>query len=100
MSKKLRLLSFVMMILVLVVSLPTYAFATAIDNTDDTEEIKINYESEVIEEKESLRDENIKHYLLSDGTTKAVVYPTPVHYLNDSGEWADIDNTLSLISNE
>ena len=75
MSKKLRLLSFVMMILILVVSLPMYAFATGIDNTDDTEEIKIDYETEVIEEKESLRDENIKHYLLSDGTTKAVVYP-------------------------
>ena len=88
------------MILILVVSLPTYAFATGIDAADETEEIKIDYETEVIEEKESLRDENIKHYLLSDGTTKAVVYSSPVHYLNENGEWTDIDNTLSLISNE
>lgn len=46
----------------------------------------------MIEEKESLRDENIKHYLLSDGTTKAVVYPSSVHYLDENGEWADIGN--------
>jgi len=100
MKKSFRLLSFVMMILVLVVSLPMYAFAMGIDTVDETEEIKIDYEAEVIEEKESLRDENIKHYLLSDGTTKAVVYSSPVHYLDKNGEWADIDNTLSLISNE
>ena len=100
MSKKTRLISFVMMILMLIVSLPMYAFATGIDTTEEAEDIKINYEAEVIEEKESLRDENIKHYLLSDGTTKAVVYSSPVHYLNENGEWADIDNTLSLISNE
>ena len=100
MKKSFRLLSFVMMILILVVSLPIYAFASGIDVADNAEEIKIDYEIEVIEEKESLRDENIKHYLLSDGTTKAVVYPSPVHYLNENGEWTNIDNTLSLISNE
>ncbi|MBQ8393462.1 MAG: RHS repeat protein [Clostridia bacterium] len=102
MKKRLRaILSFVMMVLIFILSLPIYAFATGIEDAVElAEEIKIDYEAEVLEEKEELREENIKHYLLSDGTTKAVVYPTPVHYLNENGEWIDIDNTLSLLSNE
>ncbi|MBQ9744288.1 MAG: DNRLRE domain-containing protein [Clostridia bacterium] len=102
MKKRLRaILSFVMMVLIFILSLPIYAFANGVEDAVElAEEIKIDYEAEVLDEKEELREENIKHYLLSDGTTKAVVYPVPVHYLNENGEWTDIDNTLSLISNE
>ena len=47
----------------------------------------------VIEEMLSLREQNTKHFYLSDGTYSAVVYDTPVHY--QSGEdWIEIDNTL------
>ena len=41
------------------------------------------------------REENVKHFKLSDGTVTAVMYETPVHYLDSDGEWQDIDNTLA-----
>ena len=103
MSKKLRLLSFVMTVLILVVSLPVYAFAEAIENmvsdTIEGEDILLTYSNDVISEREELREENVKHFLLSDGTSRAVVYEGPVHYL-DNGAWRDIDNTLSLLGGE
>ena len=44
------------------------------------------------------RTENTKHYRHKDGTYTAAVYSEPVHYLNSTGEWQDIDNTLALNS--
>ncbi len=43
----------------------------------------------------SLREENVKHFQLSDGTYQAVVYGEPVHRLNSDGEWEEIDNSLT-----
>lgn len=44
---------------------------------------------------ESLRDENTKHFRLSDGTYQAVEYGDSVHRMNSNGEWEEIDNSLS-----
>lgn len=41
------------------------------------------------------REENAKHFRMSDGSYIVAQYNTPVHYLNKNGEWADIDNTIS-----
>lgn len=46
----------------------------------------------------SLRDENVKHFQLADGTYQAVVYGEPVHRLNSNGEWEEIDNSLTEAS--
>lgn len=46
----------------------------------------------------SLRNENTKHFHLSDGTYQAVVYGEPVHRLNDDGEWEEIDNALASVN--
>ena len=51
-------------------------------------------EAEVLGEDESLRTLTGKHYLLSDGSYIAVDYGEPVHFVNDEGTFADIDNTL------
>ena len=48
MKKSIRLLSFVMMILILVVSLPMYAFAMGIDT--EAEEITVDNDEETIRE--------------------------------------------------
>lgn len=40
------------------------------------------------------RLQDTKHFLFSDGSIKAYVYPLPVHYMDENGEWKDIDNTL------
>lgn len=52
----------------------------------------------MVYEIKSLREENVKHFKLEDGTYQAVVYGQPVHRLNSDGEWEDIDNHLSIIS--
>ena len=53
---------------------------------------------EILFEETSLREENVKHFRMSDGTFVAVVYDTPVHYLDDAGQWKEYDNTLHTVS--
>lgn len=52
----------------------------------------------IVEEVEESRSENTKHFRHADGSFTAAVYSEPVHYLNSSGEWQDIDNSLALNS--
>ena len=42
-----------------------------------------------------LRTETTKHFDMGDGTYQAVTYSHPVHRKDASGQWQDIDNTLS-----
>ncbi len=51
-------------------------------------------EATVIGEDESLRTADTKHFIMSDGTRKAVIYGNAVHY-EENGKWEEIDNTLS-----
>lgn len=103
-----KLFAFIMALLMLLVSLPVSAFASAIStNSNYDTSTNINAESEtvkkdviVLEEDETLRDENTKHFKLSDGTTKAVVYSQAVHYKDADGKWVDIDNALTLNGSE
>ena len=48
------------------------------------------------EEMTDLREENVKHFQLPDGSTQAVVYPGAVHRKDRNGNWQDIDNRLYL----
>ena len=103
-----KTLAFVMAMLILAVSLPVSIFADLIsedlnnvqrDNTvtnTGTESNSTATDVFVLEEDESLRGRNIKHFKLSDGTSKAVVYSQPVHYKDTDGNWVDIDNALNL----
>ena len=50
-------------------------------------------EAEIISELTEKRDETTKYFAMSDGTTKACLYPQNIHYLED-GEYKEIDNTL------
>ena len=49
----------------------------------------------VLYEVADLREEGVKHFHLEDGSYVAAQYAYPVHYLDDSGEWQDIDNSLT-----
>ena len=51
--------------------------------------------AEILSEIPELREANVKHFLLDDGTYMAAMYDKPVHY-DENGEWKDIDNTLQL----
>ena len=48
-----------------------------------------------IVELESRREENVKHFILPDGSIEAVIYGNAVHRKNADGNWKDIDNNLS-----
>lgn len=52
-------------------------------------------EPEIISEITEKREENVKHFLLSDGSFMVAKYNNPVHYQNNDGIWIDIDNTMS-----
>ena len=43
-----------------------------------------------------LREENVKHFRLPDGSFVAAQYESAVHYRDTLGAWQDIDNTLAL----
>lgn len=49
-----------------------------------------------------MREENVKHFRLPDGSMIAAQYDTAVHYRDESGTWQNIDNTLSydILSHE
>ena len=49
----------------------------------------------VLYEVADLREEGVKHFHLEDGSYVAAQYAYPVHYLDDSGKWQDIDNSLA-----
>lgn len=96
-------LSFVMFLSVFSAANP--AIAAEIQNTEATETNVVDAENEqtdveasekepeIIGEDEARRDETTKHFIMSDGSRKAVKYSQPVHY-RENGKWVDIDNTL------
>ena len=54
----------------------------------------------IISEDVSKRTETEKHFRMSDGTYTAATYNYPVHYRDESGEWADIDNSLVSVNED
>ncbi|QAA33773.1 hypothetical protein [Clostridium manihotivorum] len=60
------------------------------NNTEGQEKPETNIISEITDK----REKNVKYFLKEDKTYQAVVYPVPVHYL-ENGKWKDINNNLS-----
>ena len=42
----------------------------------------------------SLREENVKHFDMGDGTYQAIAYSHPVHKLDSEGNWQNIDFSM------
>lgn len=107
-SRKLtiKLVAFLMALMMTILTLPIHIFASTMDDTTDSTETDTEStqndiaEVYVLKEDIALREENVKHFKLSDGTVKAVSYASPVHYLDENGNWIDIDNALTLSGNE
>lgn len=51
-------------------------------------------EPEILYEITELREEDSKSFMLSDGNIQLARYDTAIHFLDENGEWQDIDNTL------
>ena len=88
-----RLLSIILVFALLIQMMPMQSFAAT---TEDPMETVADQQPEisVLGEVEALREEDTKHFRLSDGSFVAVAYGTPVHYQDESGGWQDINNSL------
>ena len=90
-----KLLSLFLVLAMLVQMMPVMSFADDDDLPSFSETAPESAVVTVLGEVEELREENIKHFRLSDGTFVAVDYGMAVHYEDSEGSWQDIDNTIS-----
>ena len=86
-----RVISAMLLLAMVICLLPTNVIALPQETAEATAQLNSGF-SEVT----SLREENVKHFSLGNGTYQAVVYGHPVHYQDENGVWQDIDNTLTL----
>lgn len=104
-----KLLSMLLTLALLLQLLPASIFATERDGDALTEAERLLIDegsfvaadetpAEILFEEVALREENVKHFRMSDGSYRAVVYDTPVHYLDEDGQWQEYDNTLLAVS--
>ena len=54
--------------------------------------------AQILFEEEGLREADVKHYRMSDGSFHAVQFEEPVHYLDEDGTWQEINNLLTPIT--
>lgn len=80
-KKSRKILALILSVMLIVSTIPTSVLAT------DTS-------TELITEEIALREENVKHFKMPDGSYTAVVYSEPVHRIDSNGEWQDIDNRM------
>ena len=87
-----RVLSLLLAATLLIQMLPVQTFAVQDDSADIAEQAEATAPVTILNEEISLRGEAEKHFRLSDGSFLAVTYSTPVHYMDSTGDWQDIDN--------
>lgn len=101
MSISKKVISIILTIIMLVTTCSAAFPVLATDNSDDdfSDELFVpqeeNSEAYIVSEAVEKREENAKHFRMSDGSYIVAQYNTPVHYLDENGEWIDIDNTIS-----
>ena len=107
-SKNLGIKNFLSILLTVALCIqivPITVFAQSRSETDTESTVSATSDSiaeaevptpEILAEEVSLREENVKHFRMSDGTVQAVQYAEPVHYEQD-GVWLDYDNSLDEV---
>ena len=98
-SAKTKILSLVLSLLTVFYLIPTSIFAeddnASAENTDTSEVALSGFENlNEVYEVEELREENVKHFRLEDGSYVAAQYNYPIHYKDEDGKFADINNRL------
>ena len=69
---------------------------TDYESTDAVSEETESEQAEILYEIISLRDEYSKRFMLSDGNVQIARYDSAVHFLDENGEWKDIDKAYKL----
>ena len=89
-------LSVFLAIVITMLSLPLTAFAISIEQaTPPQTEGEASEIKKDIFELTDRRTADTKYFRLEDGTVYVAQYDSVIHYLDENGEWQDIDNTLS-----
>ena len=88
-----RLLSLILVLAMLIQMMPVQSFAAS-TGSSAVDVSSGQPATTVLGEVEDLREEDTKHFRLSDGSFIAVSYGMPVHYEDEDGNWEDIDNTI------
>lgn len=91
-----KLIAVVLSIVMLLGIVSSTVTALGADITLDARAVDVvQYVSDEIVEIDSLREANVKHFRLPDGSYEAVVYSHSVHRKDQSGKWIDIDNSIT-----
>ena len=99
-SPKTKILSLILSFLIIFYLVPASVFAEGLDGEANaldnsvSETLENNTYTQKIYEVTELREENVKHFRLEDGSYVAAQYNYPVHYTDGDGQLADIDNRL------
>lgn len=79
------------------------SFSNATDSSASIQEDVIPNDDYIVDDSQSkvveitaLRDKNVKHFQLPDGTMQAVAFPTAIHEKDADGEWQPIDSGVTL----
>ncbi|MBE6685590.1 MAG: DNRLRE domain-containing protein, partial [Ruminococcaceae bacterium] len=112
MKKYTKITAMVLSLLIFAYCIPFNVFATDTDSSyvsetesagsmveESIELVENDVIGDVVEVVE-MRQENVKHFRLADGTYEAIIYPQAVHRKDENGVWQDIDNDLKLQSLE
>ena len=99
MKKVIKILSvfLAMLMFFTTVECVTPVFAEELQTSENVtyQDVQNEETTHILSEIKEKREENVKHFLMSDGTFLAAEYSSPVHYQNEDGEWIDYDNSLS-----
>lgn len=90
-----RLVSIVLVVAFLFGLFSMDGIALETDLMSKNKQDPLELESKIVEEDVSLRGEFEKHFVCEDGSYIAASYQEPVCYLDDNGQWVDIDNSLT-----
>ena len=94
-----KILCFLLSIAIIAVSLPLSIVAQEIDEILNDLSDNATIGEKGIFELEEARTETTKTFRLEDGSYYVAQYDTQIHYLDELGEWQNIDNTLHTAAN-
>ena len=90
-----KICSLILALVILVQCIPAQVFAAKLPGSISEDTSERNQNVTILGEVETLRQEDTKHFRLSDGSFLAVSYGMPVHYEDDNGMWQDINNSIT-----
>ena len=95
-------ISFILFLLIVFYAIPSTVFAELSEIGADSssadgigDDVGLVGAAPEVYEITEMREENVKTFRLKDGSYVAAQYNSPVHRKDSSGNWQDIDNTLT-----